>query len=219
MSSRSSRPSSQSSDWSDISMVRLALVTSVAWTPPRAPPVRFQSSQLSMVPKTRPAAAGCLAHAVDVVEDPAELAGREVGGRPQAGDLPDPCRRARRLRAGSSAGRCGCPARRSRCTTAGRSRGSQTTVVSRWLVMPMAARSEASIRASASAVRITVAARSAISTGSCSTHPGRGRICWCSSWRLATGAPSVVEDHEAGAGGPWSIAPTYSAMAGPPWID
>ena len=33
-------------------MVREALVTSVTCTPPSAPPVRFQISQLSMVPKT-----------------------------------------------------------------------------------------------------------------------------------------------------------------------
>ena len=33
-------------------MVRLALVTSVTWTPPRIPPVRFHSSQVSTVPKT-----------------------------------------------------------------------------------------------------------------------------------------------------------------------
>jgi len=31
-------------------MVRLALVTSVTWTPPSGPPVRFHSSQLSTVP-------------------------------------------------------------------------------------------------------------------------------------------------------------------------
>lgn len=34
-----------------ISMVREALVTSVTWTPPSVPPVRFQISQESMVPK------------------------------------------------------------------------------------------------------------------------------------------------------------------------
>ncbi len=34
-----------------ISIVRDALVTSVAWTPPSVPPVRFQSTQVSMLPK------------------------------------------------------------------------------------------------------------------------------------------------------------------------
>ena len=32
-------------------MVRLALVTSVTWTPPETPPVRFHNSQVSTVPK------------------------------------------------------------------------------------------------------------------------------------------------------------------------
>ena len=41
-----------------ISMVREALVTSVACTPPVAPPVRFHSTQLSMVPmRSSPASA------------------------------------------------------------------------------------------------------------------------------------------------------------------
>ena len=34
-------------------MVRLALVTSVTWTPPSTPPVRFQMHQVSMLPKAR----------------------------------------------------------------------------------------------------------------------------------------------------------------------
>jgi hypothetical protein len=33
-------------------MVRLAFVTSVTWTPPSTPPVRFQMSQLSIVPNS-----------------------------------------------------------------------------------------------------------------------------------------------------------------------
>lgn len=41
-----------------MSMVRLALVTSVMWRPPSGPPVRFHTSQLSIVPKQAlPAAA------------------------------------------------------------------------------------------------------------------------------------------------------------------
>ena len=42
--------SSQSRVASDMSCVRLALVTSVTWSPPSGPPVRFQTSQESMVP-------------------------------------------------------------------------------------------------------------------------------------------------------------------------
>ena len=36
-----------------ISIVRLALVTSVTWTPPSTPPVRFQMHQVSMLPNSR----------------------------------------------------------------------------------------------------------------------------------------------------------------------
>ncbi len=35
-----------------MSMVRLALVTSVTWMPPSGPPVRFQTSHVSMVPNS-----------------------------------------------------------------------------------------------------------------------------------------------------------------------
>ena len=45
--------SSQDSDWRSISMVRLALVTSVMCSPPLVPPVRFQMHQVSMLPNTR----------------------------------------------------------------------------------------------------------------------------------------------------------------------
>ena len=47
--SRSS--SSQSSVRRSIIIVRLAFVTSVTCTPPAVPPVRFHSSQVSIVPK------------------------------------------------------------------------------------------------------------------------------------------------------------------------
>ena len=43
--------SSQSSVLRSISMVRLALVTSVTCTPPFVPPVRFQITYVSMLPK------------------------------------------------------------------------------------------------------------------------------------------------------------------------
>ena len=51
---------------------------------------------------------------------------------------------------------------------------SHTTVVSRWLVMPIAAREEAVAPAFAIASRATASCVSQISTGSCSTHPGWG---------------------------------------------
>ena len=57
---------------------------------------------------------------------------------------------------------------------------SQITVVSRWFVIPNDATSAAVRLASSSANRATPMADSAISTGSCSTHPERGNI-WRSS--------------------------------------
>ena len=45
--------SSQSSVSRSISIVRLALVTSVMCRPPSVPPVRFQMSQVSMLPNSR----------------------------------------------------------------------------------------------------------------------------------------------------------------------
>lgn len=68
-------------------------------------------------------------------------------------------------------------------------RGSQTTVVSRWLVIPMASRSVPLRPPVRRAFCITELVRSQISTGSCSTQPDRGRICSCSNWCLATSFP------------------------------
>ena len=46
-------PSSQSRVLRSMSIVRLAFVTSVMWIPPSVPPVRFQISQVSMLPNSR----------------------------------------------------------------------------------------------------------------------------------------------------------------------
>ncbi len=51
---------------------------------------------------------------------------------------------------------------------------SQTTTVSRWLVMPIAATSRAATPARASASAATPIWVAQISSGSCSTQPGRG---------------------------------------------
>ena len=64
-----------------------------------------------------------------------------------------------------------------------------TTVVSRWLVRPSAARSVTCRSARFSTVATTAQVRSQISMGLCSTQPGRGSTCVCSSWCLATSAP------------------------------
>ena len=54
---------------------------------------------------------------------------------------------------------------------------SQSSVVSRWFVMPMAAMSRASIPASAIAPPTAAPTLVQISSGSCSTHPGFGKCC------------------------------------------
>ena len=82
--------SCQSSVSRSISSVRLALVTSVTWRPPSLPPVRFHSTQLSVVPNAQLAVLRPLARAVDVVEQPRDLRAGEVGGERQAGDVAQP---------------------------------------------------------------------------------------------------------------------------------
>ena len=70
--------------------------------------------------------------------------------------------------------RCAGPARRWRCGSACRSARSQTTIVSRWLVMPIAAISSAAMPAFASAPRAVSSVVRQISSGSCSTQPDAG---------------------------------------------
>ena len=57
-------------------------------------------------------------------------------------------------------------------------------------------------RPTSSASPTTSSVRLQISAGSCSTQPGFGKICSCSFWAIETTRAAVVEDHEAGAGGP-----------------
>ena len=104
------------------------------------PPVRFQISQLSMVPNSISPRSARSRRPGDVVEQPADLRAGEVGGQRQAG-----CASRKRSWPASRPSsrhqvrRCGCPARRSRCAPARRCARSHSTVVSRWLVMPSAA--------------------------------------------------------------------------------
>src|ERR1700759_4006855 len=78
--------------------------------------------------------------------------------------------------------------------------------------MPSAARSAATRPALFSAVWMTEAVRSQISTGLGSTQPACGRICSCSSWCLPTSFPewSKIMNRELVV--PWSTAPTKSGM-------
>ena len=144
------------------SIVRDAFVTSVTCA---APPVSFQTSQESTVPKARLAAAASVRariHSSFVAEkygsgtrpvrSRIEVGGQLGAALGRAPVLPDD----RRVH------------RRARCAR------SQTTVVSRWFVIPIAA-SSAGARSRPSRERLPRGrrARSAqISSGSCSTQPG-----------------------------------------------
>ena len=106
----------------------------------RAPPVSCQISQVSTVPKSELAASRRRSRAPGVrVEQPLELGAGEVGVEEQAGALGDHRPRGRRRASSAQSA-----AVRRSCQTMARPSGSpvarsQTSVVSRWLVMPIAA--------------------------------------------------------------------------------
>jgi len=85
---------------------------------------------------------------------------------------------------------------------------SQITVVSRWLVMPIAAICSGMTAARASAASITSRVRCQISRGSCSTQPACGWICSCSRWSAVTMLPSASNRIRRVLVVPWSIAAT-----------
>ena len=85
---------------------------------------------------------------------------------------------------------------------------SQATVVSRWFVMPMAARSQPLKPAEARARAMTSCVRCQISSASCSTCPGFGRICACSSCSQATARPARSQMMKRVLVVPWSMEPT-----------
>jgi hypothetical protein len=68
---------------------------------------------------------------------------------------------------------------------------SQTTVVSRWFVMPTPASAAGSSFALSMAPRQTSTVARQISSGSCSTQPGPGKICGSSYCDEATGRPDA----------------------------
>ncbi len=143
-------------------MVRDAFDTSVACT---APPVSFHTSHVSTVPNASPSA---------------EPVSRRIHSSLVAEKYGSAVRpvRVRIVSAGSARQRSA--VRRSCQTTAGYTgsplRRSQTTVVSRWLVIPSAAIAPAGTPASASAASAARSTLAHSSLGSCSTHPGRGVV-------------------------------------------
>src|SRR5947207_4951955 len=83
---------------------------------------------------------------------------------------------------------------------------SHTTAVSRWLVMPMPARSLASSLALASAPRHTSTVARQISSGSCPSQPGLGKICGSSFCAEATGRRATSNTMARVLVVPWSMA-------------
>ena len=148
--------------------------TSVTCT---APPVRFQTSQrVDRAERELAAFGACRARRATLSRIQRDLGRRRSRRRARAR-----CARGPSARGPARLSSSQMPAVRRHCHTialdrpARRSARSQTMVVSRWLVMPMAAMSCGRHRARLAARRAT--ARSCdcqISTGSCSTQPGFG---------------------------------------------
>ena len=195
----SSSPSSHSSVPRSIRSVRLALVASVTWTP-----ARCQASQLSTVPAAS-SPASARARAPGSSSSSHESFGPEkyvASGRPV-------CSR-KRSSAPSAATRS---ALRASCHTIALASGrpvsrSHSTTVSRWFAMPIAATSPPRAPAAARASSMHVRERASNSSASCSTQPGRGVICRCGCWALATARPARSKSTQRVLVVPWSSAAT-----------
>ncbi|CAM5739722.1 hypothetical protein SBADM41S_04165 [Streptomyces badius] len=197
-----------------IRRVREALVTSVTWTPPSVPPVRFQMTQESMVPKrmsprsARSRSPSTLSSSQRTL-GPAkyEASGSPVSRRNRSW----PTLRPSSLQSASV---------RVSCQTSALCTGSpvflsHSRVVSRWLVMPIALTSAEVMPALTMAPATTSWTFSQISVASCSTQPGFGKICSCSFWSTETIRPSLSKTMQRLEVVPWSMA----AMNGPvPWV-
>ena len=154
-------------------LVRLALVTSVTCRPPSAPPVRFHTSQVSIVPKhTSPRSARSASPRTwpssQRSRDPAKYVDT---GAPVRSTTRSPCPASRTCWTTS-------PARVSSHVMTGVSgrplRRSQTRHDSRWLAMPRATTCPASAPMSSRACGTTCCTCRQISSGSCSDQPGCG---------------------------------------------
>ena len=159
------------------SIVREALVTSVANTPRPGPPVNRHSTHESTVARasreagTRPARPPSSSIQANLVAEKYGSSTRPVRAR-TAGRWPawrsSSQRPAVRRSCHTMAGPSGPPAR------------SQATAVSRWLVMPSAATDDPGPESRPQTSARVARTASKISSGSCSTQPGRGK-CWVSS--------------------------------------
>ena len=154
------------------------------------------------------AAFGRRARAGHVVEQPLQFQRAEVARQRQTGASRGSDRRRRRARSSSqTCGRRACPATPARCAPARPVRRSHSTVVSRWLVMPMAARSLRGERAPSTAPRPSP-------PGCCARSPAHrvrpspvaGRCCACSRWRWRDTSPAWLKRMQRVLVVPWSRA-------------
>ena len=162
-------------------MVRLAFDGSVACSP-----VRFHNTHESTVPNARCSSASTppssSSHSSLVAEkygsSTSPVRSRTSGSTPAARSS---SQRAAVRRSCHTMARCrGRPVRRS-----------HTTTVSRWSVMPMPTTvSPSSSSAATTSPRVSCTARQ-ISSGSCSTQPGRGKCCGSSRYAKARLTPSA----------------------------
>ena len=175
MSSHASSSSSQESVSRSINRVRLALLTSVTCF---APAVSFHTSQVSIVPNAN-SPLRALSRAPSISSsNHLSFVPEKYGSRRNPVFSRTPASHAARLAAQKSA------VRRSCHTIAGAIGSplalSQTTTVSRWLVIPIPAISAAPTPAPAIAACAAANCVSQISAASCSTQPGLGK-CWVNS--------------------------------------
>jgi hypothetical protein len=184
------------------SMVRAALVASVAWT---APPVSRQSRNESTVPKASSPASARLRAPGTLSSSQAILVAEKYGSilRPVRSLTSESSPASESLAQAAAVRRsCQTMARWIACPVL----RSQTSVVSRWLVMPIAAISLPSIPAFAIASRQVASTLSQRSSGSCSTQPEAGK-CWGNSRCAVATTRSVASNRIArDEVVPWSIA-------------
>ena len=133
---RRSSSSSQARRCRSNSIVRDAFVTSVACS---LPPVSRHNRKLSIVPNAISPASARSRRPGDVVEQPADFRRREIRVDDETGAAAPPSRRARRSRQRSHSSRGAPVLPDDRVVHRAAGARSHSTVVSRWLVMPIAA--------------------------------------------------------------------------------
>ena len=195
-----------------MSIVREALVGSVMCRPPSGPPVMFQMHPGVHVAEHQVARLGLLPGAVDVVEDPADLRPREVGGQrqPDLGLVPLGAAAQVTELLDDRVGAGVLPDDRVVHRLAGRPVPDQRGLA---LVGDPDGGDVRGLRSAlASAPAVTSRVLSQISFASCSTQPARGKICSCSFWSTSTTRPSRLKIMHRVEVVPWSIAATYCSL-------